>query len=196
MFTFRKCSVPDCRRSALTGREVCATHCGDLHAYEKQIAELLSSQKRLTDYDISGISLSDVEVEGVTVSGCNLQGVRCGRLVLKAANFQLVFCDGAEFRECNLDGSTVVNSVFAGSVFDGCSFSNCDLLQCNFMGAQCRDTVFDHSNLYAGRFLKAAFQNVNMRDCNVMRVRFDAKVTGVDFHASNTNEATFMEAGQ
>jgi uncharacterized protein YjbI with pentapeptide repeats len=90
-------------------------------------------------------------------------------------------------------GSTIQNSIFAAALIEEASFSESDLLQCNFMGARLRKTLFDHSNLYGSRFIGASFDEVGMRDCNMKRVCFSRGATGVDFRASNTNEALFVE---
>lgn len=193
VYTLRPCSVSACARSALTGLDVCALHCADIPGYEKRITDILKSERKLADYDINGTSISGLTMEGVTFTGCNLQGVRWDGLVFHRATFQLSFFDGSGFRQCDFSGSTAVNCIFAASLFQDCILPDCDLLQCNFLGVRCRDTSFDHSNLYAGRFIRATFANVGMRDCNLKRVRFDAKVTGVDFRASNTEEASYLE---
>jgi uncharacterized protein YjbI with pentapeptide repeats len=93
----------------------------------------------------------------------------------------------------DLSGSTIQNSVFAGALIEEVSFRESDLLQCNFMGARLRNTLFDHSNLYGSRFIGASFEEVGMRDCDVKRVHFNRGAAGVDFRASNTNEALFVE---
>jgi fluoroquinolone resistance protein len=171
-------------------------HCGDLHAHEKRISEMLRREKRLVDHDISGITLTDLHADGTQISGCNLYGVRMKRVTLSHASFQLVFLDSADMEGCDFSAASIQNSVFAGSIFSKCSFADSDLLQCNFMGIRCRGVSFDHSNLYASRFLGGSFENVGMRDCNLTRVRFTAGVSGVDFCSSNTNEASFHGDGR
>ncbi len=196
MVSFRPCSVPHCAGTALTGLSVCSVHCDDVVSYARRIAEILHGEKRLVDYDISGITLADLDASGVQVSGCNLAGLRLRSVLLRKSSFQLVFCDSAEILACDFSGSTLLNSVFAGSLIEECLFAESDLLQCNFMGIRCRATTFNHSNLYASRFLGGSFEGVGMKDCNLTRVRFDGTVRGVDFRSSNTNEATFVEVGR
>ncbi len=195
MFIARPCSVDGCRRSALTGRSVCAGHCEDLHEYEKTIADILRSRKCLIDYDICGIRLADLTSVGVEISGSNLSGIRLERVKLEKASFQLVFSDSSRLAACDFTGSSFQNSILAGSDLSDCTFSGCDILLCNLNGIQCKNVTFDHSNLYASRFIRGRFEKVGMRDCNLIRARFDREVAGIDFRSSNTNEADFLGAG-
>jgi uncharacterized protein YjbI with pentapeptide repeats len=76
----------------------------------------------------------------------------------------------------------------------GCSFVDCEIVQVNFLGIRCVRTGFDHSNLYGSRFVGSLMEAVSMKDCNLTRTTFDVgHRTAVDFHSSNTNEATFLE---
>jgi uncharacterized protein YjbI with pentapeptide repeats len=175
MFITRPCSVDGCSRSALSGRSVCAGHCEDVLEYEKTIIDMLRNRKCLIDYDISGIRLERVKLE-------------------KAA-FQLVFSDSSHFTACDFTGSSFQNSILAGSDLRDCTFTGCDILLCNLNGIQCRNVTFDHSNLYASRFIGGRFEKVGMRDCNLIRTRFDREDAGIDFRSSNTNEADFLVAG-
>jgi uncharacterized protein YjbI with pentapeptide repeats len=196
MFDSLPCSEPGCPNGALTGLRTCALHSKDLDSYERRIAMMLQREKRLVDYDISGITLEDFKAEDAQISGCNLRGVRIRRVSLPNALLGLVFLDSAEMEDCDFSAASIQNSVFAGSLLSRCSFRSSDLLQCNFMGIRCRAVSFDHSNLYASRFLGGSFSEVGMKDCNLTRARFTAGVTGVDFRSSNTNEASFLEAGK
>lgn len=166
-------------------------HARDIASFVTRVTGMLREQKSLTDYDISGVTINDLDVEGVQITGSNLCGVRFERVAMKKAVFHLVFCDSAAFLGCDFSASTIQNSVFAGSLIENCRFSDCELLQCNFMGVRCRTTVYDHSNLYASRFIASSFVDVGMKDCNLTRVRFDGSVSGIDFRSSNTNEAAF-----
>lgn len=196
MFDPHPCSVTDCAGSALTGLAVCSSHCEDVDAYAKKIRELLLEERRLSDYDISGITLSDIDLSAVHFSGCNLSEIHLERVTLKKAIFHLVFCDSAGIVGSDFSGSNIKNSVFAGSLIEDSLFSDCDILQCSFLGVRCRAVVFDHSNLYSSRFLGGSFQEVGMKDCNLTRARFNRNVSGVDFRSSNTNEASFVEGGE
>jgi uncharacterized protein YjbI with pentapeptide repeats len=195
MFITRPCSVDGCSRSALSGRSVCAGHCEDVLEYEKTIIDMLRNRKCLIDYDISGIRLADFAAAGVEISGCNLSGIRLERVKLEKAAFQLVFSDSSHFTACDFTGSSFQNSILAGSDLRDCTFTGCDILLCNLNGIQCRNVTFDHSNLYASRFIGGRFEKVGMRDCNLIRTRFDREDAGIDFRSSNTNEADFLVAG-
>ncbi len=191
MFTHRPCSVNGCGRSALTGKDACAAHFPDSAAYSAMIADLLRREKKLVDYDISGISLTDLDVAGASIQGCNLGGVSLQRVKLRKAFFHLVYCDFSAMTACDLTGSTLQNSVFGGSEMRDCIFEDCEIAQCNFLGVRFSRVSFNHSNLYASRFISGAFTDVGMKDCNLTRVRFGVKPSGVDFRSSNTNEADF-----
>lgn len=156
------------------------------------IEDTLRNRKRLMDYDISGVTLSGFSAAGVQIAGCNLSGITLERVSLEKAVFQLVYCDSASVAGCDFSGGTFQHSVFAGSELRDCNFSGCDLLLCNFMGVRCAGVTFDHSNLYASRFISGSFERVGMRDCNLTRARFDKDASGIDFRSSNTNEADFV----
>ncbi len=193
MFVPRPCSTPQCNNTALTGRDACSTHCPDVEAFTAEIADILRTRKHLADMDISGITLSGIDVEGVRLSGCNLGRVRFRKVTLRKAVIHLLFMDGAEISGCDFSSGTIHNSVFAGSVITDTLFEDSDILQCSFVGARLQQTRFDHSHLYASRFTAAAFAGVGMKDCNLIRVRFDREVSGVEFKSSNTMEAIFGE---
>jgi uncharacterized protein YjbI with pentapeptide repeats len=193
MFDIRPCMVHGCPGSALTGLSVCSRHCDDLTSYSRRISETLRREKKLVDHDISGIMLQDLDANGVQISGCNMRGTAFYRVSMRGAVLHLVFCDHAELRACDFSASMIRNTVFADSLVEDSLFEDCELLQCNFMGVRAKNVTFDHSNLYASRFLGCVFDRVGMNDCNLTRARFDRNARDIDFRSSNVNEARFVE---
>ncbi len=193
MLRQRPCSAPGCTRTALTELGSCALHCADLPGYTHHIRSLIAGGTPLLGYDISGIDLSGLEAPGARMVGCNVSGVLLENARMPGADFQLVFMDRAELRGADFSGCSIQNSVFAAALIEESTFMESDILLCNFMGAKLRGTRFDHSNLYGSRFIGAAFDAVGMKDCNMTRAYFTRGAAGVDFRASNTNEAVFVE---
>ena len=64
-------------------------------------------------------------------------------------------------------------------------------------GIQCRETLFNESDLYASRFIASSLSRVGFKDCNLKQVRFEhAQISEVDFRYSNTEDATFEKKVQ
>jgi uncharacterized protein YjbI with pentapeptide repeats len=135
-----------------------------------------------------------VDLGAAEISGCRFTAATFLRVRFRGARIQLSFLDRATFTECDFSGADIQNSVLAGSTVTGCSFVDCEIVQVNFLGIRCVRTGFDHSDLYGSRFVGSLMEGVSMKDCNLTRTTFDAgHRTEVDFHSSNTNEATFLE---
>jgi uncharacterized protein YjbI with pentapeptide repeats len=194
MFDPRPCAEKGCGRPALSGAERCIVHVGDPAQHVASILQRAGTPAAMRDLDLPGISLIDVDLSGAEISGCRLTAASFFRVKFTRAQIHLSFLDRATFTECDFTGATLQNTVLAGSSVTDCTFEDCEILQANFLGIRGVRCVFDHSNLYGSRFIGSLFEQVSMRDCNLTRAGFDSTHrAGVDFHASNTNEASFLE---
>jgi uncharacterized protein YjbI with pentapeptide repeats len=192
MFVPRPCVEKGCGRPALSGSDGCVVHCADLAGLLRGL--LQHPPQRLVDLDLPGISIADADLRGAEIAGCRLTAATFQRVSFIGAQFQMSFLDRAVFSKCDFSGAAILNCVFAGSQLHDCIFIDCEIVQANFLGIHGLRTVFDHSNLYGSRFLASVLENVSMKDCNLTRTFFDAAHRpAVDFHSSNTNEATFQE---
>jgi fluoroquinolone resistance protein len=194
MFVPRSCAHTGCGRPALSASDFCIVHHPDPEGHVRALLRSFGSPASLRDLDLPGIIVSDADLSAAEISGCRFTAATFLRVKFTGAQITLSFLDRATFTECDFSGASIQNSVVAGSSVTGCSFMNCEIVQVNFLGIRCVHTGFDHSDLYGSRFVGSLMEVVSMKDCNLTRTTFDeSHRTAVDFHSSNTNEATFVE---
>jgi uncharacterized protein YjbI with pentapeptide repeats len=194
MFMPRSCTRKGCGRPALSASDSCIVHHPDPEGHVMSLLRTLGRPAGLRDLDLPGIIVSDVDLSAAEISGCRFTAATFLRVKFGGAQIQLSFLDRATFTECDFSGANIQNSVLAGSLLSGCSFVDCEIVQVNFLGIRCVRTGFDHSDLYGSRFVGSLLEQVSMKDCNLTRTTFDVgHRTVVDFHSSNTNEASFLE---
>ena len=194
MYVPRPCSHKGCGRPALAESDACVVHHPDTRTHVKGILRAARAARGLRDLDLTGITLEDEDLGDMEISGCRLTAASLTHVRLSRAAIHLSFLDRTTLRECDFSGANIVNSVLAGSRIENCPFTGSEIIQANFLGISGISVSFDHSDLYGSRFIGSWLEKVSMRDCNLTRVHFDSAHRGViDFHLSNTAEATFIE---
>jgi uncharacterized protein YjbI with pentapeptide repeats len=194
MFVARPCAEKGCNRPALSGSDHCVVHTPDVEEHVRTLLRPREGRIVLEDLDLPGVRIEDADLSRAVISGCRLTAATLVRVKLAGAQILLSFLDRAGIEDCDFSGATLQNSVLAGSQLIGCSFEDCEIVQVNFLGIEGERLRFDHSNLYGSRFIGAVLGSVSMRDCNLTRAAFDLMHRDlIDFHSSNTAEATFQE---
>ena len=193
MFLQTGCSVQGCGRPSAFLLETCLEHAADPRGYAGLVQERLAGSDRLADLNLEGLEADGLDFRGRRIRCLLLSHARLRGARFEGARVRLLFLDFASLTDCSFDGCKANCLVLGGAVLERCSFRSTDLLRCNFLGVRGRDCVFDGSDLYASRFTSAVLERTSFRDCNLKRVRFEgASLSGVDFQASNTEEAFFQ----
>ena len=135
--------------------------------------------------NLSTVELRDLDLSGKHIERCMLSAAAFQNVTFAGCRFRLVYMDFSRLEGCSFKGSSLHAVVLAGSRIT-------ELVGCNLSGINCRDTVFDESDLYASRFISAVLTKVGFKDCNLKQVRFEhAAISDTDFRYSNTEDAYF-----
>lgn len=209
MYLANICVHPGCRRQALsdinangelveTGR-FCLEHSDDPDALKGRILRYIDGHDKIVGLTAAGISfdsMEDVNLTSKRFYGCNFMHCVFRGFHSRGFRSRMSTFDFSIFSDCNLLGSNLQYTSFAGCKFIHVLFTGSELIQNNFEGLESFQSSFDDSDLYNSRFIRAKLIDTSIRNCNIRNTVFrDIEQTNLSLKQSNTNEAIFDERG-
>ncbi|MDE5614504.1 MAG: pentapeptide repeat-containing protein [Treponemataceae bacterium] len=208
MFSWKKCACPGCTKNAVSDfdgdghiidGDYCLMHAPDPEGITRKVHHFINHTDKIIGLNASGIvfgNIQDFRLTGKRFYGCNFS--QCVFRALHARGFRcrMTTFDFAVFIDCDLLGSNMQFTSFAGAKFSHVLFTGSDMIQDNFTGLESFQSSFDDSDLYNSRFIKARLIDTSIRNCNIKKTVFrEIEQQNLSFKLSNTNEAIFDERG-
>lgn len=194
VFDSTRCQQDLCNSHAWGDSGYCHSHHPDPDSYISRMHQELSDSE---DAIIDSRDFSYMDFSGMDLKRREFRYCRFSSAVFTDADLS-----GCRFAMCLLDGVTADKTLFqdirmmsvmaAGSDFSRSDFTGSDLVNVNFIGIRAEGAVFDESDLFYSRFIRANLKEAKFRDCNLKSVDFsNAIAPGADFSDSNPEEAYF-----
>jgi uncharacterized protein YjbI with pentapeptide repeats len=204
MFRIARCAVAGCDRPATWDLTTCAGHDATPADTVRRALDHTATTRDLRSLSFAGLGLGRIDFSGRKVDYCDFCYASLEGASFAGARMRYAYFDFATMRDCDFRGADIAMCVFAGAELAGCDFSGSEIMQSNFLGASLRSVRFEDSDLYSSRFIGARFGEVDMRNCNLKEVHFDALITeagqtpaaalaavGVDARSSNAGDAVY-----
>ncbi len=191
MFSFRRCSHPDCNAFTFDGGSFCYHHSPDRKELKARVVHSLENDDTIHDLSIVAADFRSLSIR----KGALIRGMNFSFCVFDSCTFEddiilSSFFDYCLFIRCSFLRLDARYAVFAGSRFVNSRIYDSVVIHSNFMGIEAEDSDFSGNDFYYSNFSMSRLVGLSLDDCNLKRTNFRSCTTkNVTFRYSNLEEA-------
>ena len=192
MYSFQRCSHPECGRLVFFDTDTCYTHAADRSSLDKRVLDHLGENETLKNLNLAGFEFSRTVLENKRFFACSFSEASFKECNLAHVILTMCFLDFTRIEECSFTNTYMLSTVLSASTIRDTDFTNSDLLHSNFNGLEAKNVDFSYSDLYFTYFIRSHLTDVKFVDCNLKKTNFTgAELENVSFKYSNYEEADF-----
>ena len=194
MLTTDDCKFKNCTQPAWTGADFCQDHHPDKEGFTQTVREtIVNTAGTLEGRYWYKMDLSDLNLSGKEFRHCCFSGSCFNRVDFSSSQFFMCMIDNLEAADCRLTSVRMLSSLAAGSNFSRSDFTGSDLVNVNFNGISGLASIFNESDLYCSRFIRANLTAAQFCGCNLARVDLlDSILENAVFTDSNPRDAYIL----
>lgn len=192
MYSFSRCSHPECGRLVFFDTDTCYTHAADRSGLDERVHRHLDSSETFKNLNLAGFEFSGTVLENKRFFACSFSESAFRKCNLTHVVFTMCFLDFTRIEECIFTNAYMLSTVLSASSIRDTDFTKSDLLHSNFNGLEAENVDFSYSDLYFSYFIRSRLTGVKYVDCNLKKTNFTgAELENVSFKYSNYEEADF-----
>ncbi len=190
MFNFKTCTHPGCHTYVCEQGDFCFRHSPNQEQLQQDCIKLLTSEKDITDYSLTGSEFENLIIPKKTISASNMAWCTFRDIDFSQSTLINCFFDFCLFERCKFNGIVSRYTVFSGSKMLDCDFSGSMIVHTNFSGIDTYRCNFSDCDLYFSTFNSSFLRDTDFEDCNLKKSDFVyTDQRRVSFRYSNYEEA-------